>query len=452
MNHSEITSDAVSDPLPPSLPELERAARGVLSGAVYDYYAGGGEDEVTLRGNRRAFGLWHFRPRRLVDVTEVSTETEILGVPVASPVLVAPTAFQRLAHEEGERAMARGAASAGTIMVASTMATRSIEEIADAAGGPLWFQLYVFRDRELTRALIERAEGAGVRALCLTVDVPVQGNRERDDRNRFGLPDGIEVANFRGSVQARFPEAAGSGLGAFIAAQLDPSLTWDFLDWLRSVTDLPLVLKGILTAEDACLAAERGVDALVVSNHGGRQLDGARPTLLALPEVVEAVDGRMPVLLDGGVRRGTDVAKALALGARAVLVGRPCLWGLALAGERGVAHALEILRVELARTLRLLGRTTPEALDRSALAEVPAGLVERDASTDRLASGLRDLARSKETEQADDCGVHEHSDEDRHNHRRHHPGIGVCRQGGGDPLEGCVEGTGHCMDEADEGC
>jgi 4-hydroxymandelate oxidase len=286
---------------------------------------------------------------------------------LAVPILLAPTAFQRLAHEEGELATARATGKAGTIMVASSMATHTIEEIAEVATGPLWFQLYVFRDRDLTRALIERAEAAGVRALCLTVDVPVQGNRERDDRNRFRLPPGIEVAHFRGMDQARFPEADGSGLDAFIREQLDPSLSWEFLGWLRSVTRLPLVLKGILTSEDARLAVEHGVDAIIVSNHGGRQLDGARPTLLALPEVVEAVGGAVPVLLDGGVRRGTDVAKALCLGARAVLVGRPYLWGLALAGEEGVAHVLEVLRAELLRTMQLLGRTTVEALDPSAL-------------------------------------------------------------------------------------
>jgi 4-hydroxymandelate oxidase len=353
---------------PANLRELEALAREALPRAVYDYYAGGAEDETTLRANVDAFRRFALRPRVLVDVSRVDASVELLGDRIAFPVLLAPTAFQRLAHPEGELATARAAGNAGTILVASTLSTCSIEEIAASATGPLWLQLYVFRDRGLTRALVERAEAAGCRAICLTVTVPVQGNRERDARNGFHLPEGIEMANFRGLPQATFPEAPGSRLHAFIAREFDPSLTWEAVGWLRSITRLPVVIKGIVTAEDAALAVEHGADAVVVSNHGGRQLDGAEATLLALPHVAEAVDGRIPVLMDGGVRRGTDVVKALALGARAVLIGRPYLWGLAVDGERGVERVLTLLRAEVERTLALIGRPTAAEVDRSAIA------------------------------------------------------------------------------------
>ncbi len=355
------------------LDELENTARASLSEAAYNYYAGGAEDEVTLRANRAAFGRFFLRPRVLVDVSEVDLSVTLLGERLSMPVLLAPTAFQRLAHPEGEPASARAARAAGTLLVASTLSTTPIEEVAAAAPGPLWFQLYVFRQREITRELVERAEAAGCTALCLTVTMPVQGNRERDTRTGFRLPPGLEMANFTGLRQALFPDATGSGLEAFIGREFDPTLTWDAVAWLRSITRLPIVIKGIVTPEDAALAVEHGVDAVIVSNHGGRQLDCAEPTLLALPRVAGAVAGRIPVLMDGGVRRGTDVAKALALGARAVLVGRPALWGLAAGGQAGVERVLETLRGELGRTVALLGRTSAAALDGSAVTEI-AGL------------------------------------------------------------------------------
>jgi 4-hydroxymandelate oxidase len=354
---------------PLNLAEYEEAARARLPRQVYDYYAGGAEDEVTLRANRAAFGRWLLRPRVLTDVSRVDAAVELLGERLSFPVLLAPTAFQRLAHPDGECATARAARAAGTLLVASTLSTCTLEEIAGAAPGPLWLQLYLFRDREISRALIQRAEAAGCRALCLTVTVPVQGNRERDARNGFHLPPGVEMANFRGLRQAVFPEAEGSGLGAFIGREFDPALTWEAVAWVRSVTSLPLLLKGVVTPEDAALAVAHGADGVIVSNHGGRQLDGAEPTLLALPRVVEGVEGRLPVLVDGGVRRGTDVVKALALGARAVLVGRPYLWGLAVGGEQGVERVLALLRAEVERTMALLGRPTVAALDRGVLTE-----------------------------------------------------------------------------------
>ena len=362
------------DPTAANCEALEPAARAVLSEAAYNYYAGGAEDETTLRANRAAFGRFYLRPRVLVDVGEVDLAVDLLGERLSMPVLLAPTAFQRLAHPDGEQASARAARAAGTLMVASTLSNTSIEDTAAAAPGPLWFQLYVFRQREITRALVERAEAAGCTAICLTVTVSVQGNRERDTRTGFRLPPELEMANFTGLRQAAFPDAAGSALEAFIGREFDPTLTWGAVEWLRSITRLPIVLKGIVTPEDAALAVEHGADAVIVSNHGGRQLDSAEPTLLALPRVADAVAGRVPVLMDGGIRRGTDVVKALALGARAVLVGRPCLWGLATGGQAGVERVLAMLRGELQRTLALLGRPSVATLDAGTITEI-AGLV-----------------------------------------------------------------------------
>jgi 4-hydroxymandelate oxidase len=365
---------------PSSLAAYEDAARARLPQATYDYYAGGAEDEVTLRANRRAFERWAFRPRVLVDVSAVDPSIELLGTRLRVPVLLAPAAFQRLADPAGEAATARAASTFGTTLIASTLSTVPIEEIAAAATQPLWFQLYVYRDRGLTRALVERAEACGCAALCVTTTVPVQGNRERDARNAFHLPPGLDMANFRGLPQAHMPAVAaagaapadggGSRLEALIAREFDPSLTWDALEWLRSITRLPVVVKGIMTSEDAALAAEHGAAAVIVSNHGGRQLDGAAATLTVLPDVVAGAGGRLPVLLDGGIRRGADVVKALCLGATAVAIARPYLWGLAVGGQAGVEHVLGVLESEIRRTLALLGRPTPGALGRDALVAV----------------------------------------------------------------------------------
>lgn len=362
--------------MPINLAEVEQLGRGGLPSDVYDYYRGGAEDERTIRLNRAAYGRWLLRPRRLVDVSRPDLSVELLGDRLSLPVGLAPTAFQRLAHPEGELATARAARSVRTLMVASTLATSTIEEIAEAHGGPTWLQLYVFRNRELSLDLVRRAEASGCSAVCLTVDMPVQGKRERDDRNRFRLPEGLDMANFRGHLQAAMPaEHEGSGLAAFIHREIDPSLTWEALEWLVEQTALPVVVKGIVTGRDAERALERGARGIVVSNHGGRQLDGAVPTLLALPEVVAAAEGRIPVILDGGIRRGTDVIKALALGARAVLVGRPYLWGLAWRGEEGVSTVLETLRTEIERSLCLVGRPRAADVDPDAVLEAPSGLV-----------------------------------------------------------------------------
>jgi len=336
--------------------DLEAIAKRRLSRAVYDYYAGGAEDEQTLTANREAFGRVFIRPRALVDVSRIDIATTALGTRIAMPVMVAPTAYQRMAHRDGELATARAAGEAGTIMVASTIATYSLEEIAKVATAPLWFQPYVQPDRSISRDLARRAEAAGYRALCLTVDTPQLGQRERDVHNQFVLPPGIRMMNFEGnrSVMPRTP-AGGSAFASYASSLLDPTLTWDAIAWLRGETKLPIVVKGIISGEDAALAVQAGAAAIVVSNHGGRQLDACEPTLAALPNVVEAAAGQVEVYLDGGVRRGTDVIKALALGARAVLVGRPVLWGLAAGGQAGVRRALEMLRAELVLAMTLAG-------------------------------------------------------------------------------------------------
>ena len=353
-----------------NLADYEEAARQLLTRPAYDYYAGGAEDELTLRWNRAAFRRYMLRPRVLVDVATVDTAVTLLGERLSLPVVLAPAAFQRLAHADGELATARAARAAGTVLIASTLSTYTIEEIR-AAAGRCWLQLYVFRDRSITRALVERAEAAGCSAICLTLTVPVQGNRERDSRNRFALPDGVEMANFLGGVQAGFPEADGSRLNAFIGREFDPTLTWESVAWLRSITTLPILLKGIMTPEDAALAVEHGAAGVIVSNHGGRQLDGVEPTLVALPRVAAAVAGRIPVLVDGGVRRGADVVKALCLGASATMIARPFLWGLTVAGQQGVEDVLRLLRTEIARTMALLGRPAVRLLDESAIAPTP---------------------------------------------------------------------------------
>ncbi len=339
---------------PINLLDYEALARERLQPAIWDYYQGGSDDEVTIQANRAAFVRLLLRPRMLVDVSRIEMRTTVLGTPVSMPILVAPTASHKLAHPEGECATARGAGDAGTVMIVSTSATCSVAEVAGAATGPLWFQLYTHHSLETSGLLVQRVEAAGYRAIVLTADSPYLGRRERDLRNQFRLSQHLSMPNFGDE------SATASSRSRHMADN-----TWETLDWLRSVTSLPILLKGILTAEDALLAVERGIDGIVVSNHGGRQLDGAIASIEALPEVVEAVAGRFEVYVDGGIRRGTDVLKALALGARAVLLGRPILWGLAVNGQEGVRHALELLRVELELAMALSGRPTLESIDRS---------------------------------------------------------------------------------------
>jgi isopentenyl diphosphate isomerase/L-lactate dehydrogenase-like FMN-dependent dehydrogenase len=339
--------------------DYEREAERLLDPGAFGYFAGGAGDEHTLRGNVGAFSHWQLRPRVLVDVSEVSTGVTVLGSEVSMPLLVAPTAFQRLAHPEGELATARAAASAGTVMCQSTLSSVTPEELAAAApGARLWFQLYWSSDRGFTSELLARVLEAGFEAVVFTVDFPAAGRRERDLRAAFTLPDDLVTPNIPESLQRQDFHAA---LGQIV----DTTLTWRDLEWLRETCSLPVLLKGILSAEDALLAAEHGADGVIVSNHGGRQLDGVPASLDALPEVVEAVGERLEVLVDGGVRRGTDVLKALALGARAVLVGRAAVWGLAVGGEQGVREVLELLRAEIALGLTHLGCRSPAELTRA---------------------------------------------------------------------------------------
>jgi 4-hydroxymandelate oxidase len=350
---------------PISVDDYERLARAKMERAAFDYYAGGSGQERTLAANRSAFEAIQLRPRVLVDVSHIDLATTVLGQPISFPVILAPTAFNRLACDEGEMAAARAAGAAGTLMISSTLSTCTLEDVAKAASGPLWFQLYVYKDRGLTTELIARAEAAGYRALVLTVDTPRLGLREKDVRNRFTLPGALSMKNFESRLSDATRWSAHSSFSAYVHDLFDPSLTWRDVEWLRAQTKLPLLLKGVMTAEDARCSIESGANALVVSNHGGRQLDGVPATVTVLPEVIDAVAQRIEVLLDGGVRRGTDVLKALALGARAVLIGRAYLWGLAVAGEAGVEAVLRILRDELELSMALAGRTSVAAIDSS---------------------------------------------------------------------------------------
>jgi 4-hydroxymandelate oxidase len=348
-----------------NLRDLERLAGERLGQVAWDYYASGADDEVTLRENVAAFGRIALHYRVLIDVARRDLATTVLGQRVAMPVLVAPTAFHRLAHEQGELASVGGAGDAGTIFVLSTLSNTRVEDVVAAATGPVWFQLYVYKDRAATEALVRRVEAAGVGALVLTVDAPLLGRRERDVKNRFALPDELRVENLGGTGFEVVPGAiAESGLAAYFASLLDPSLSWKDLAWLRGLTKLPIVIKGVVRADDARRAVDAGAAAVVVSNHGGRRLDHSPATIDVLPAITAAVGGSIEVLLDGGVRRGTDVIKALALGARAVLVGRPVLWGLAAGGRDGVAGALAILRRELDLAMALCGCPDVASIDR----------------------------------------------------------------------------------------
>jgi isopentenyl diphosphate isomerase/L-lactate dehydrogenase-like FMN-dependent dehydrogenase len=356
---------------PINLFDYEPLARERIDPVAWDYYQSGANDEVTLRENRVALERIRLRPRVLVGVGACDTRLTLLGESLRTPILVAPMAYQRLAHDDGEAAMARGAGVAGAAMCVSTMSTVSLEDVAQAASAPLWFQLYVYRDRSVTESLVRRAERAGYRALVVTVDMPAVGRREADLRNGFGLPPHLSLANFAGALAEEGRVAPGaSALSIYASHQLDPNLTWESIEWLRSITSLPVLLKGVLTAEDGALAVAHGVAGVIVSNHGGRQLDGVAPTIEALPEVAQAVAGRCVILMDGGVRRGTDVLKALALGAQAVLVGRPLLWALAVDGAAGVERALTLLHAELELAMALAGRPTLASIDR-ALVRLP---------------------------------------------------------------------------------
>ncbi|KUM99881.1 2-hydroxy-acid oxidase [Streptomyces yokosukanensis] len=363
-----MTDTALGRPL--TVEEYARLAQARLPGATWHYFDGGAGTESTVEGNLAAFRRVRIRPRVLNDVSRCDLSTTILGDPVGAPLGVAPMAYHELACEEGELATVEAAGELRVPTVVGIFASRTFEDIAAHATGPLWLQLYWLHRRDVLERVVRRAEDAGFRALVLTVDTPRLGRRLREARHGFHLPPHITAPNLDGEVTGFLHERkdGSSALSRHADAFIDPSLSWSDLDWLRSRTRLPLVLKGVLTAEDAARAAEQGIDGLVVSNHGGRQLDGAAATMDALPDVVRAVAGRCPVFLDGGVRSGTDVLKALALGAQAVFLGRPVLWGLAANGEAGARHVLTLLRDELEDAMALSGcpslaSLTPERLD-----------------------------------------------------------------------------------------
>src|ERR671924_731373 len=350
-----------------TLDDAERLAEKLVSPEAWGYIAGGAGDERTLRWNREAFSRYRLRYRVLIDVSDVSTETTVLGTPISMPIIVAPMAYQQIAHEEHELGTARGAATAGTLMCLSTIATATPADVAAAApGAPRWFQLYVFRDWGLTSALVQQAVDAGYSALVLTADTPYLGRREGPLRTGFAIPDDVRIPAVDDARGALEPFELHEHFALF-----SPAVSWHDVERLATASRLPVVVKGVLTAEDARLACEHGAAAVVVSNHGGRQLDGVPATLDALPEVAEAVGGRIEVYLDGGIRRGTDAVKALALGARAVLSGRAVVWGLATGGQEGARHVLELLREEIRLSLSLLGCTRPEEVSRTHVARAP---------------------------------------------------------------------------------
>lgn len=365
--------------------DLRATARRRLPRAVFDYVDGAAEDEVSMRRNRSAFDELELVPSVLCDVGEVELGTEVLGARTALPLVLGPTGFTRMVHPDGELAVARAAAACGIPYTAATLGTTSLEDIAAAGSPPQWFQLYVWRDRGLCKELINRAREAGYRALVLTVDTPVPGARERDLRNGLTIPPELGLRTLADGARrphwwwgllrseavtfANVRHVAGGpqAVMEFVGRQFDPTVTWDDIAWMVEAWGGPFVVKGVLTAADARRAAAAGVDAVVVSNHGGRQLDHVGATVTALTEVVDAVGDELEVLVDSGFRRGTDVAKALALGARAVLLGRPQLYGLAVGGQAGVERAVDLFAAELRRALQLLGVTDVAQLDRSVL-------------------------------------------------------------------------------------
>ncbi|XP_057493489.1 glycolate oxidase-like [Actinidia eriantha] len=335
--------------------EYQAIAKEKLPKMIYDYYASGAEDQWTLEENRNAFSRILFRPRILIDVSNIDMTTTVLGSKIKMPIMIAPTAMQKMAHPEGEYATARAASAAGTIMTLSSWGTSSVEEVASTGPGIRFFQLYVIKDRNVVAQLVRRAERAGFRAIALTVDTPRLGRREADIKNRFVLPPGLTLKNFEGLDLGKMDKTDNSGLASYVANQIDRSLSWKDVKWLQTITDLPILVKGVLTAEDARLAVQYGAAGIIVSNHGARQLDYVPATIMALEEVVQAAQGRVPVFLDGGVRRGTDVFKALALGASGVFIGRPVVFALAAAGETGVRKVLQMLRDEFELTMSLSG-------------------------------------------------------------------------------------------------
>jgi len=371
------SSDAESLPTA-DVTQFEPLARRRLSQMAYDYVRSGGGDEISMRENRVAFERLQLEPSVLVDVSQIDTRVNLFGSELESPILLAPVAYHRLYHAEGEVGTARGANAAGAALVISTFTTTAIDEIARNTQQPIWFQLYVQRDRAFTKDMVQRAVASGCKAVCITADTPVLGNRY--GQLSFGLPRGIECVHLRGSrapgaaqvTQVQAPEIQVTQVHKTQRANIydtlfDPSFNWNDLEWLRSVAGVPVLVKGVLSAADGKLAVSRGADGVIVSNHGGRNLDTVPATIDALPRVVDAVAGRIPVMLDSGIRRGTDVLMALALGAKAVFIGRPYVYGLAAGGAKGVERVISILRDELERAMALTGRRSIAEIDATVL-------------------------------------------------------------------------------------
>jgi 4-hydroxymandelate oxidase len=356
---------------PVCLTDFEPLARAKMSAMAYEYVAGGAADEITLRANREVFDRMRLMPRILLDVSHIDTSVAVLGQQLSGPIILAPVAYHKLFHPEGELATVRGAGAAGVKMTLSTFSTASVEEVAREAKNPIWFQVYVQPDRGFTRELIQRAEAAGVAAFCVTVDTPVAGCRNREERTEFSLPEGLDCPNLSGLKSGTPLRGHRPGGREIYSALFDAKLTWKDIEWIRSLTKLPVVLKGVLNPDDAERAVKAGVAGIVVSNHGSRNLDTLPATLDALPAVVERVAGRIDVLMDGGIRRGTDIVKALALGAKAVLIGRPYIYGLAVSGADGVTRVLDILRAEFEIAMALTGRTAVSQLDQAIFFDQP---------------------------------------------------------------------------------
>lgn len=348
---------------PVNVNEYQELARQALPKMYYDYYAGGAEDQHTLKENVEAFSKIIIRPRILVDVSNIDMSTTILGYKTSAPILIAPTGLQKLAHPEGDVATARAAASCNTIMTMSFSSMCTLEEVASSCNAVRFFQLYVYKRRDIASLMVQRAERNGFKAIVLTADTPKLGRREADIKNKMIAPP---MKNLEGLISNEITSVDdGSNLEAYASATLDPSLSWKDVAWLRSITHLPVLIKGVLTREDAIKALEVGVTGIIVSNHGARQLDYTPASIDVLEEVVQAVQGKIPVLLDGGVRRGTDVFKALALGAHAVLIGRPVIYGLAVKGEDGVRRVINMLKDELELTMALAGCCTVKDITRN---------------------------------------------------------------------------------------
>jgi 4-hydroxymandelate oxidase len=364
-------TDSKIGPEMASLGDFEEMAKTKIPHTAWEFFNGAAADEITMRWNKEAYQKIRLKPRILVDVSKLDTRVTLFGQEHAFPILLAPTAYHKLAHPEGELATARGAGAADVTMVVSTVSTTSIEDIAGVAKSPLWFQLYVQEDRGFTKSLVQRAEAAGCKAICLTVDTPILGARNREQRAGFGSA-GLERPNLKGlkinGVDASTGTEGHAPVGGGIySAMMDPKLTWKDVEWLKSFMKVPLLLKGVLNPDDADHAVKAGASGIMVSNHGARNLDTVPATIDVLPMVVEKVAGRVPVIVDGGVRRGTDVLKAIALGANAVMIGRPYVYGLGVAGGDGVAAVVHILRREFEMAMALMGRPTIGSIDRSVL-------------------------------------------------------------------------------------